>query len=402
MKRMPRPAGAPLHIGLFSPPLAYINGIVTYVRFVRDALLAEGHRVTVVTSETILDWRGEHVTPPVSRRAALIGNIRGRLSPDHRDLAWIAPRITEAMLYAHARDPFDVVEAEESFGWTERLRGKGMAVVPRLHGPHIFGKDDVEPDDAARRSLARIKVEGRAMVRADALSCPSQRLLDATLAYYGITGRIAEAIPNPMPTAAPLASWRRDAADPDQILCVARFDMRKGADIVLQAFARAAAERPALRLIFAGPDYGVTTAQGPMNFDAFVRAFIPPEVRDRIDYRGNLKPDQVAELRRSSAFSIIGSRFENFPYSLAESMAAGATTIASDSFGNGEMIVDGETGLVVPIGDSDAMARAILALHGDMDRIAAMGAAAQARCRSWLAPDRIARDLVALYCRAGA
>jgi glycosyltransferase involved in cell wall biosynthesis len=143
-----------------------------------------------------------------------------------------------------------------------------------------------------------------------------------------------------------------------------------------------------------------TAAGARIHFDDYVRAEIDPVVRERIFYVGKKSADEISALRRASAFSITGSRFENFPYSLAEAMAMGTTSIVSDSFGNAEMVLDGETGLVVPTGDIDAMADAILLLHAQPDRNASMAAAAWQRCRSWLSPQRIASETVSLYEKA--
>ncbi len=83
-------------------------------------------------------------------------------------------------------------------------------------------------------------------------------------------------------------------------------------------------------------------------------------------------------------------------------MARGAPTIVSGSFGNGEMIDDGVTGLVVPVGDVAATAAAILRMARDPAGAAAMGARSYDKCVEWLSPARVAAEAVELYRRAGA
>jgi glycosyltransferase involved in cell wall biosynthesis len=78
-------------------------------------------------------------------------------------------------------------------------------------------------------------------------------------------------------------------------------------------------------------------------------------------------------------------------------MAAGMPVLASDTFGNGEMIRDGLDGRIVPIGDVTATADAILAMASDPARLADMGRSAYARVAEWLSPERIARETVAVY-----
>jgi glycosyltransferase involved in cell wall biosynthesis len=88
---------------------------------------------------------------------------------------------------------------------------------------------------------------------------------------FGLNLPIARAIPNPMPAMSPADAWRLERADPDQILCVGRFDLRKGADVVVRAFARAIERRPSLMLLMAGPDPGLAQPDGSaIHFDEFV------------------------------------------------------------------------------------------------------------------------------------
>ena len=207
-------------------------------------------------------------------------------------------------------------------------------------------------------------------------------------------------IPNPI-ASPPLAdAWSIEGCDLDQILCVGRFDLRKGADIVLKAFERALAAHPALRLVLVGPDKGILEPDGSLShFAAWAATNLKAETRARIDYRGPVSSADVARLRRESAFSIVASRFENFAYSLAEAQAAGAPSIVSDSFGNGEIVRDGITGIVVPIADVDALAGAIVSLRADPDRLAIMGSRARARAADWLDPARVASETVDFYRR---
>jgi glycosyltransferase involved in cell wall biosynthesis len=194
-------------------------------------------------------------------------------------------------------------------------------------------------------------------------------------------------------------AWSIDRCDLDQILCVGRFDLRKGADIVLKAFERALIARPALRLVLVGPDKGILEPDGSLSYFAtWAATNLSAGTRDRIDYRGSVSSVEVARLRES-AFSIVASRFENFAYSLAEAQAAGAPSIVSDSFGNGEIVQDGITGIVVPIADADALADAIVSLRADPERLAIMGARARERAADWLDPARVAAETADFYRR---
>ncbi len=123
-------------------------------------------------------------------------------------------------------------------------------------------------------------------------------------------------------------------------------------------------------------------------------------MRSRILFLGPLAPEKIVELRRQSAFALVTSRFENFPYSIAEAMAAGSAVITSATFGGSEMIRDGLDGLVVPRGDVIGTARAILRMAGAHHETVQMGRSAYARAAEWLSPERIARETVDVYRKA--
>ena len=393
-----------MHIGLSVPsllPESASNGIVTYVRVMRRALIAIGHEVTVFDCANV-QWPDDRTEAfaPVRPVRNFVRSIQQRLRHDPHDPVDGHHLMVDQARALHRIRPFDVIETEESFGWAGKLN-IGVPVVVRLHGPHFLGKDAVETPLAAARSQRRIAAEAAAIAAADALTSPSQRLLDSTLSEFPTRSKIVAAIPNPIEAVAPGWRWEARQSDPNQILCVGRFDLRKGADIVLAAFVAAVAECPALSLVMAGPDPGIANDDGTRtHFDAYCAAHVPAALLGRIRFTGPLPAAAIAELRMQSAFAVVASRFENFPYSVAESMACGSATIVSDSFGNAELIADGVTGLVVPVGDVRTLTDAIVKLVQNPGRCAAMGDAAYLRCKAWLDPIAVATETASLYARA--
>jgi glycosyltransferase involved in cell wall biosynthesis len=394
-------AHSPLRIALYSPELpdsGAVNGIVTYSRIMRDALRALGHSVTVVSADQIerADGRVAEIPTPSGIAARLRTLLEARRRKDGSD-PWIRLRIMDAFKAAR-RAGVEVFEIEESFGWAGRLVGQGVAIVERLHGPHVYGRDDAETAEQRRLGDLREEAELASFSRVQAITCPSQRLLSAMVERYRIKAPINRAIPNPIPVAQPDSLWSSGFADPDQILCVGRFDLRKGADVAIRAFDLALKRRPSLRLVMAGPDRGLMQPNGSVtHFEEFVATEIRPETRARIRFLGPQRPDRIAELRRQSGLALVASRFENFAYSIAEAMAVGMPVLASDSFGNGEMIRDGLDGRIVPIAHVGAMADAMVAMAGDPGRLAEMGRSAYERVSQWLSPERIALETVEVY-----
>ena len=72
------------------------------------------------------------------------------------------------------------------------------------------------------------------------------------------------------------------------------------------------------------------------------------------------------------------ARAEAFGLATVEAMLCGACVVATDTDGSREIVEDGVTGRVVPVGAVEALAGAVTELLADADRRAAMGAAARA------------------------
>jgi glycosyltransferase involved in cell wall biosynthesis len=74
---------------------------------------------------------------------------------------------------------------------------------------------------------------------------------------------------------------------------------------------------------------------------------------------------------------VLPSHREGIPLALLEGAAMGRALIATDVPGCREVVIDGKTGLLVPLGDVDALASAMEKLAADRDLVAQMGAAAR-------------------------
>jgi glycosyltransferase involved in cell wall biosynthesis len=88
--------------------------------------------------------------------------------------------------------------------------------------------------------------------------------------------------------------------------------------------------------------------------------------------------DVPALLARSSVF-VLSTRSEGLPISVIEAMAAGLPVVASSVGGIPELVVEGETGFLVPAGNDAALARALEPLLRDPELRRRLGAAARAR-----------------------
>ncbi len=153
--------------------------------------------------------------------------------------------------------------------------------------------------------------------------------------------------------------------------------------MLLRAFLLARREVPGLSLELAG--------SGPL--DAELRAAAP----EGVTFLGRVAP--VTPVYERNAIVVVPSRGEGFGMVALEAAERGRAAIVSDVGGLPEVVADGETGLVVPAGDAEALAAAILELALDPARVRAFGAAARQRALASFSADQNAEGIADLYRR---
>ena len=159
---------------------------------------------------------------------------------------------------------------------------------------------------------------------------------------------------------------------------------RKGGPTLLEAWGQVARELPDAELWIVGP------RSGPPGD-------LPPGVRWLGFVSGR---DALADLyRRASAF-VLPSIFDPYPNVLREAMGHGLPCVGSDSGGIPEIIMQGETGLVAPVGEPEPLAQALIDLLGDPARAERMGRAAHAAVTSSQTWDHVAARMAPYIERA--
>jgi len=102
-------------------------------------------------------------------------------------------------------------------------------------------------------------------------------------------------------------------------------------------------------------------------------------IADRVTFLGwQSQADLIKQYQRANLF-LFPSRHEGMPNALLEAMASGLPVIASRIAGNEELVVDGETGILVPSEDVDALRTAIRKLMTDIPLRQQMGHASRRR-----------------------
>lgn len=175
------------------------------------------------------------------------------------------------------------------------------------------------------------------------------------------------------------------------LLTVARLVPHKGQDIAIQALARLKREGHAREARY------LVVGEGPDR--ARLRALAESSgVSDRVVFAGVLSDDDIAEAYATADLYVglsrmnDGLQIEGFGISFVEAGASGTAVLAGDSGGVRSAVRDGETGIVVPPQDVEAVAAAMnLLLNGESIRNV-MGAAGRAAVESHYNWDRVAQE----------
>lgn len=167
------------------------------------------------------------------------------------------------------------------------------------------------------------------------------------------------------------------------LLFVGRLRIRKGVEVLLRALAllKGDGRMPRLRIVGEGE-----------HRQAIERAAVRFAVRDQVDFLGRRGPGEIRWLLERSAALVVPSIYEGMPLVVLESMVAGVPVVASRVSGIPEVVLDPETGWLVPPEDPAALARALGELLADPEGARRRGASGRRRLEERYRPEVIAES----------
>jgi len=116
---------------------------------------------------------------------------------------------------------------------------------------------------------------------------------------------------------------------------------------------------------------------------------------DRARFLGRVSDAELSRLFQRASVLAMPSRQEGFGLVYAEAMWHGLPCIGSTADAAGDVIADGETGVLVPYGDVAALADAVSRFLSDADRVRALGDASRRRAREHFGYPRFRDDVIA-------
>jgi glycosyltransferase involved in cell wall biosynthesis len=179
---------------------------------------------------------------------------------------------------------------------------------------------------------------------------------------------------------------------PHMIFACRQLFPRKGIRFLLEAAAQLKPRFPDLKVVLAGDGF-----ERP----ELARLASDLGIAEDVTFLGWVPNTDLPPYYRAAAVSVIPSLEEGFGIPAAEAMGCEVAVVASDAGGLPEVVEDGVTGLVVPRGDSGALANAIGALLQDPERRRVMGLAGRQRALRLFDWDRSAEQFEQLYREIG-
>ncbi|WP_345424790.1 glycosyltransferase family 4 protein [Actinomycetospora chlora] len=247
-------------------------------------------------------------------------------------------------------------------------RARGVPVVLHMHGSEFLDWYDGLPTP--------VRAAVRALVVPHRLVVLSESLRGRYATRLGVPEERVVALPNPVewPAAAPAG---RVPGGEVLALFLGRFGARKGIyDLVDACALLSPAARHRLRVLAAGDG----------EVDGVRRAVAAAGIGDVVTVSGWLAPAERDDLLRRADLLVLPSSHEGLPMAVLEAMAFGVAPVVTPVGALPEVVRDGENGVLVPVGDAAALARALEALVADDDRRRALGARARTDVEPYAAP----------------
>ena len=347
------------------------------------ALAARGHEVHFITYEQ--PFRLPVFVPRVTFHEVSMGQYPLFQYPPY-DLA-LAVKMHE-VAQQHALDllhvHYAIPHATSAYLAKQMLAGTGrtLPVVTTLHGTDIT----IVGQDHSYHAITKFSIE-----KSDRITAVSDFLKGETIRAFGCENCRVDVIPNFIDPAV-YTPERRDPAlrrelggDAPVLMHISNFRPVKRVRDVISIFAKVRERQNAvLVMVGDGPDRGVAEEEARIL-----------GVADQVKFVGRI--DAIAPLLAVADAYLLTTDRESFGLSALEAMACGVPVVAAGVGGIVEVVEDGVTGNLCAVGDTSAMANAVLALLSDRKHWARMSSAGVARARRLFAIDDVVSRYEAVY-----
>ncbi len=266
-------------------------------------------------------------------------------------------RLRGALRQLHQQSPIDIIEGPEI----------SLAVIPedfpaakliRMNGGHQFFAATLGAQPRRWRSW----LERRSFAHANHLCAVSNYVAETTRQLLHLGNRPIEILPNPVDTTR-FQPQSPGLEEDGLILFVGTVCEKKGVRQLVEAMPQIVAAAPHSRLWVAGRDW-----HDPQTGESFIeklRGMIPPELADKVIFKGRIEHAQLPGLMAKASVCVYPSHMEAMPLAWLEGLAMGKAIVASETGPGPEAIEDGVSGLLCNPHEPSSIAEKILRLLKD-------------------------------------
>ena len=308
---------------------------------------------------------------------------------------WMDYRARRMLCMEFQRLRPDIVHTHSSkAGIVARFAARDARIRHIVHTIHGMSFNRTQPWLIQRLYAWLEKLAAR---RSERIVTVADAMIDQTVAA-GVCGRkMMQTVYSGMEVArfTPDADRRRairqtwGVGDDDVVIgTIARLFRRKGYEQLIPIMAQAAEEEPRLRFVWVGD--GAQRADYEAELDRL-------GLRERTTLVGLIPPEQVPEM--IAGFDVLAhtSQWEGLPRGVVQALLMQVPVVAFNIDGTPEVVLDGETGWVVELGNLNGFAHALLDLAHNDDVRRDMGRAGREHCLPLFDWRRMVDDLERLY-----
>lgn len=383
------------------PPETARGGIGTQTWNKARALASRGHEVHVLSCTSGAE-------PP--REEAHGGVTVHRMRPPGVEFpvystsaywlgyTWLVLRQLTRLMQSTSLDVVDFPEyGGEGFAYQlDRTPWNWVPVVVQLHAPlAMFAEHMGWPEKASEFYKVGTLMEGVSITHADALMACSANIADFTAAFYGVPlasidvvhcGVDAEAFRPGLENGHP--------GERPTVLFVGNIALNKGVRTVLEAVLKIRPRHPSIRLQIVG--------NGNDDLLQDLRSQVHKDGAEaNVEFLGFVGRDGLPELYQDAHVFCSPAQYEGGVANVyIEAMASGCPVIASTAGGGPEAVTDGETGVLVPPDDVEAVAAALHRVLSDEPLRGRMAVASRRRVEEYFAMGRYIDRVLAVYEKA--
>lgn len=299
-------------------------------------------------------------------------------------------------LYRHMKtryQNYDVVHDNQTLCWgLLKVRNLGLPVAGTIHHPITRDRDiaiahapSLKLKLLIRRWHSFVNMQKKVARQLDPVIVVSESTKRDVVTEFGVDPKHMRVVLHGI-NATDFRPEPGVVRKPNRIMCVTSADVAlKGLMYLIHAYADLLKTRPDLELLVVSKLREGNTS----------RALDELGIRDRVKFVHGLTIDEMRRYYAEATVAVSPSVYEGFGFPAGEAMACGVPVVVTEGGSLPEVV--GDAGVIVPVRDSAALARAIGDLLDNPGKRAELGAAGYRRIQEKFLWSRAASDAVAVY-----